>query len=78
MMVIHVMILIILKLFQNRPAGDQRGPCGWPDAREYCFGDPCYTRYMFDFFIFSHIFTVSVQSVSQALRPQFRKPRPEA
>jgi len=40
-MLIYVMILIILMLFQNRPAGDKRGPCGRPGAREHCVGDPC-------------------------------------
>jgi len=28
-------------LFQNRPAGDKRGPCERPGAREHCVGDPC-------------------------------------
>jgi len=36
--VIYVTILIILMLFQNRPAGSQRGPRGWPGARQHCVG----------------------------------------
>jgi len=39
-MLIYVTILIILMLFQNRPTGDQRGPCGRPGAREHRVGDP--------------------------------------
>jgi len=39
-MLIYVTILIILMLFQNRPAGDQRGPCGRPGARQQRVCDP--------------------------------------
>ena len=45
MMLIYATILIILKLFQNRPAGDQRGPCGRPGAREHRVGDPWYNEH---------------------------------
>jgi len=43
MMLIYVTIIIILLLmyFQNRPAGDQRGPRGRPGARGHHVGDPC-------------------------------------
>jgi len=41
MMLIYVTILIILMLFQNRPAGDKRGPFGQPGALEHHVGDPC-------------------------------------
>jgi len=27
--------------FQNRPAGNPRGPCGRPGARGHHVGDPC-------------------------------------
>jgi len=42
-MLICVAILIILMLFQNRPAGDKRGRCGRLGAREHRVGYPCYS-----------------------------------
>jgi len=41
MMLIYVTRLIIIMLFQNRPAGDQRGPCRRFGAREHSVGDSC-------------------------------------
>jgi len=31
---------LIVTVFQNRPAGDQRGPCGRLGASEHRVGDP--------------------------------------
>jgi len=38
-----VTILIILMLSQNRPAGNQRGPCGQPGSREHRVSDPWFS-----------------------------------
>ena len=74
-MLICVTILIILMLFQNRPAGDKRGRCGRLGAREHRVGYPCYSAILnSSFYAYSAIvdsfviafFYVEKQSLSMA------------